>query len=95
MALTRRRKERSHGSSDNYHETTSKDQMYWNEESRSRCSKSELVRLLAVAEIASARARSMSVSYRSWLVFSVLAGDEYHISFEFISTKSILEIRWC
>ena len=65
MAPTRRRKERSHGPSDNYHETMMRDQMCWNEESRSRCSRSELVRLLAAAHIASARARSMSVSYRS------------------------------
>ena len=92
---TRRRKEGSHGASDNYHGTTTKVQTCWNEESRSRSSRSELVGLLAAAEIASARARSMSVSYRSWLVLSVLLETNIAISFEFISIKLILEIGWC
>jgi hypothetical protein len=88
------RRKQSHGPSDNYHETTTKNQKWWNEESKNRCLRSErfvLVRLLAVAQIASARACSTAVSYRSWLVLGA-CWKNIPISFELISARLILEI---
>ena len=68
LTPTTGRMERYHGPSDSYHETKTKGRKCLNEESRNRCSRSEgfvLVHPLAAAQIASARSRSMAVSYRS------------------------------
>ena len=62
------RKHRKEAPMDSYHETTTKDLTCWSKVSRSCCLRAGrfvLVPLLAAAHIASARARTMTVGYRS------------------------------